>query len=327
MRLRPFALAALALLAAGCDGTTDDDFTSQVAVSAFLGTNEPLPPVTLSRTQPLLQVYSPEAAAVQGAEVRVTLLAADGSDETVYAYAPGPEPGQYLASDPEALVLPQRRYRLDVAADGATLTATTLVPPDFEVLDGPPETTLYGEGNGPEITITRSSTPERRAAFVASTRALAPVEFEEITVDGETRYRSVEAEGRYRPVPLLLRFLDCVEEGEALVCEDDPRELNAETGVSPVINEASYIDLGEGCLLVQVPFLAFGYFGPQAISLVSLDAAMQDFVQTQAVQGGGSTLSPGEIPNITTNVQGGLGVFGSYSRESGETLLVPPTFP
>ena len=94
-------------------------------------------------------------------------------------------------------------------------------------------------------------------------------------------------------------------------------------GTSPVINEASYIDLGDGSLLVQIPFLAFGYYGPQSISLVSLDQAFQDFVQTQIVQGGGSTLSPGEIPNITTNVEGGLGVFGSFSRETVTTTIVP----
>ena len=323
MRFRSLALAALALTA-GCDGTVDDDFSEELVVSAFLGTGEPLPPVALTRTLPLLAVYSPEAAAVDGADVRVTLLAADGSDEAVYAYAPSGAPGQYVAEDPAATVLAQRSYRLDVAAEGRTLTATTLVPPDFEVLDGPPEVTVYGDGNGPEITITRSSTPERRAAFVASTRALAPVDFEEVAVDGETRYRSVEEEGRFRPVPIVQRFLDCVEEGPVLVCEGDPRIEEALAGVSPVINEASYIDLGDGRLLVQVPFLAFGYYGPQSLSLVSLDAAMQDFVQTQAVQGGGSTLSPGEIPNITTNVEGGLGVFGSYSRELAETLLVEP---
>ena len=114
------------------------------------------------------------------------------------------------------------------------------------------------------------------------------------------------------------------EEGGTILCAEDPRDDGIRSGTSPVINEASYIDLGDGSLLVQVPFLAFGYYGPSRVSLVSLDAALQAFVQTQAVQLGGSTLSPGEIPNVTTNVVGGLGLFGSYARVSNQTEIVEP---
>ncbi len=275
-------------------------------------------------------MYDSERAAVEGAQVTVTLLAADGSDETVYLYVEA-DPGYYAQFTPggpaNPPVLPGRTYRLDVTGpDGERLTATTTVPPDYDVIEGPDDEVPYGFQNGPEVRITRSSTAGRQAAFVASTRALAPDDFEEITVDGETRYQSLNLPGRYRPVPVFQRFLDCEENGAALVCAEDPRQDGVVSGTSPVINEASYIDLGDGTLLVQVPFLAFGYYGPQSISLVSLDRAMQDFVQTQAVQGGGSTLSPGEIPNVTTNVEGGLGVFGSFSRETVTTTIVPSSF-
>ena len=321
--LRRFFALALAIGIAGCDGTVDTDFAPEPVVSAFLGTDEPLPPVRLSRTIPLGEVYTPEGAALTGATVRVTLLAADGSDETVYAYDAGDAVGAYRALDEAATVLPQRTYRLDVALpDGETLTATTIVPPDFETLGGPPESVVYGDGNGPQITISSSTTPDRRAAFVAATRALAPFEFRRTVRDGEERFVSQITEDRFPPVPIVVRFLDCDPDELGLICDEDPTQ--AVTGSSPVINEASYIDLGGGELLVEVPYLAFGFFGPTELTLVSLDAAMQDFVETQAIQGGGSTLSPGEIPNVTTNVEGGLGVFGSYSREFAETLLLPP---
>ena len=110
----------------------------------------------------------------------------------------------------------------------------------------------------------------------------------------------------------------------SILCAEDPRDDGIRSGTSPVINEASYIDLGDGSLLVQVPFLAFGYYGPTRVSLVSLDAALQAFVQTQAVQLGQSTLSPGEIPNVTTNVTCRLGLFGSYARVSNQTEIVEP---
>ena len=320
-----FLLAvAVAGSLAGCDGARDDEFVSLLVVSASLGADEPLPPVVLSRTSPLLDRYDPEAVAVAGARVVVTRLAADGSDEATYLYEPGASAGVYVRPETPDVVRPGRTYRLDVAVDGQTLRAVTTVPATVEVVEGPAEQVVYGVGQGPELRIRLTSTPGRQSAFVASTRALAPVEFVAVSVDGQTRYRSVPEPDRFLPVPLYQRFLDCEPEaGGTILCDENPAE-NAVTGTSPVINEDSYIDLGDGTALVRVPFLAFGFYGPYRVSLVSVDDALRTFVQTQAVQGGGSTLSPGEIPNVTTNVEGGLGVFGSYSRVSAETTIVEP---
>ncbi len=330
MRVRLLACLLL-LAAAGCDGTVDDDFTPQLVVSAFLGTAEPLPEVRLARTTPLAEVLDPLQAAVDGADVTLTLLALDGSDETVYPYTSSGGPGLYVPVDGEAMVLEQRTYRLDLTGPGGErLTAQTTVPPDYDLLNPAPEDpdvgeVVYGIGLGPEVRITRSSTDDRLAAFVGSVRALAPDEFEEVEIDGETRYRSLNLEGRFRPVPLFQRFLDCEEDAAGhLVCEEDPLQDAVVTGTSPVLNEESYVDLGDGTILVRVPFLAFGYYGPYDLTLVSLDPAFQDFVQTQAIQGGGSTLSPGEIPNVTSNVEGGLGIVGSFSRETVRTTIVAP---
>lgn len=322
LSVRPLVLlAALAAggAVAGCDGADGDDFASLVVVSASLGAGEPLPPVLLSRTSPLLDRYDPEAVAIAGARATVTLLAADGSDERPFRYVED-APGRYVPAA-GADVLPGRTYRLDVEADGQTIRAVTTVPPLVTLVEGPAPSVRYGDGQGPELRISRTSTPGRQAAFVASTRALAPAEFRTVTVDGETRYRSVTSPDTFLPVPVYQRFLDCEpEDGGTILCGEDPIE-NALTGTSPVINEDSYIDLGDGTALVRVPFLAFGFYGPYRLSLVSVDAALQAFVQTQAVQGGGTTLSPGEIPNVTTNVEGGLGVFGSFSRVVAETVI------
>lgn len=335
MRLRSLAFL-LAVAAAGsltgCDGTRDGEFVPLLVVSASLGADEPLPPVQLTRTSPLLEPYDPSAVAVAGARVTVTLLAADGSDEATYLYADDLSGqfgenalGRYLPADSlSTRVLPGRTYRLDAAVDGQTLRAVTTVPATVELVEGPAGQVVYGVGQGPELRIRLTSTPGRQSAFVASTRALAPAEFRPFSVDGETRYRSVPDPDRFLPVPLYQRFLDCEPEaGGTILCDEDPAD-NAVTGTSPVINEDSYIDLGDGTALVQVPFLAFGFYGPYRVSLVSVDDALQTFVQTQAVQGGGSTLSPGEIPNVTTNVEGGLGVFGSFARVSVETTIVEP---
>ncbi|WP_420456742.1 DUF4249 family protein [Rubrivirga sp.] len=323
MTLRLTFVLALAVAVGGCDGFEDDDFTAQVVVSATLGAGEPLPPVALSESAPLLDVYDPDARAVGGATVTVTLLAADGSPERVYPYREVVA-GRYLADTDDA-AMPGRTYRLDVRAGDATLTAQTTVPPAISLVEPPAETTVYGTGQGPEVRITQTSTAARQSAFVTSTRALAPVDFVEVEVDGETRYRSVPEDGRFGLTSPYERFLGCDREpdGVTLVCDFDPSE-NAIVGTSPVINEASYIPLGDGTVLVQVPYLAFGFFGPVQISLVSLDPALEAFVESQLVQGGGSTLSPGEIPNVTSNVEGGLGVFGSFARVIAQTTLVEP---
>ena len=324
MTLRLPLLLALAASAAlvGCDAASAD--RPDVVVSASLGAGEPLPPVTLSRAAPLLDVYDPAALAVDGARVVVALLAEDGADQAVYAYVPG-APGEYVPADPAAVVLERRTYRLAVdVPDGARLSAQTTVPARFEVVEPPAAEVVYGDGQGPAARVTQTSTAGRQSVFVGSTRALAPDGWDRVEVDGAERFRSRGLPGRFRPTSFRQRVLGCEPDGDALVCESDPGTEDVLVGTSPVLNEAGYVDLGDGTILVRVPFIAFGYYGPQSLTLVSVDAALQAFVQTQAVQGGGTTLSPGEVPNVTTNVEGGLGVFGSFARARLTTSITAP---
>ena len=322
------ALAALLVLPAlaGCDGQLEGDFEPKLVVSATLGAGEPLPAIFLAETSPLLETYDPEAVAVRGARVTVTLVAPDGADEATYVYEQNG--AGYLPPRDRDLGRADRASRAGPTAwtrpqTGGRSGPSTTVPPLVDLVEGPQDRVVYGAGQGPELRIRQSSTVERRAAFVASTAALAAAEFARVTVEGEARFRSVPDAARFLPVPVYQRFLDCEPEpAGTILCGDDPTE--ARRGTSPVINEDSYVDVGGGVVLVRVPFLAFGYYGPYRITLTSLDAALQDFVQTQAIQGGGTTLSPGEIPNATSNVEGGIGVFGSYAQVSVETAIAQP---
>ena len=321
---RLFLLLALGL--AACDGFNDDDFSPDVVVSAFLGAGENLPPVRVTQTSPFLEAYDPDAVGLEDAEVAITLLASDGSDQTTVRYVPGLAPGRYVPTD-TLTVLPQRTYRLDVSVQGRAVTALTTVPPAVAIVGDAEQSVVYGDGNGPGVRVTQSTQPGgRQAAFIGSTRALEPSQFDEVEIDGETFYRSVPGTGAL-PTPIFQRFLDCdLEDAGTLLCGEDPLQDDAVIGTSPVINEASYIDLGDGTVLVEIPFIAFGYYGPYRLTLVSLDPAYQAFVQTQAVQLGGTTLSPGEIPNVTTNIEGGLGIFGSFARVTSLTTILEPTF-
>lgn len=313
-------LALLAALAAGCDSAADDPFEDQIVVSASLEAEMPLPSVRLTRLAPLFEPYDLADVAVSGAEVSVSLLGADGSVERTTPYVEASAFGLY---DPLGNVpaLPGRTYRLEVTGPaGERLSAETTVPPAFRVVEPPPPSVVYGAGQGPSVRITQTSSAARRAAFVLTARALSPVAFDPVRIDGATRYRS-RPESGFLPVPLVRQIADCEDEpAGTLLCDDDPAEDFAR-GTSPIINEDSYTDLGDGTLRVNIPFIAFGFYGPQEVAFVSIDAALQDFVETQAIQFNPTTLSPGEIPNVTTNVEGGLGVFGSFARASVSTAV------
>ena len=191
-------LAAFALLAfvasgslIGCDAVINDDFEAQTVVSAFLGAGEPMSEVRIRTTSPFLDPFDPDELGVDGADVSITLLAPDGSDEATVQYRQAvsvDEAGVYVPSGTVPDVLPERTYRLDVVVEGERITALTTVPPALETVGDADPSVVYGDGNGPGGRVTQSTQPGgRQAAFVGSTRALDPSGFEEVTIDGETR--------------------------------------------------------------------------------------------------------------------------------------------
>ncbi len=140
-------------------------------------------------------------------------------------------------------------------------------------------------------------------------------------IEGETRYRSIPDSG-FDPVPITSTFGECEREAAGtLLCEQDLTDFNG--GSSPLINQESNIDLGDGTLQINVPWIGFGFYGPATVNLVSLDQALIDFLETQSLQFAPTTLSPGEIPNILSNVEGGLGVFGSVAQVIVRTTITP----
>jgi hypothetical protein len=85
---------------------------------------------------------------------------------------------------------------------------------------------------------------------------------------------------------------------------------------SPIINEGNYDINQDGTLTIRLPWIAVAFFGENRLTASALDDNLYDFIRTQTVQQGGSTLSPGEIPNVIERIEGGTGVFGSFARSS-----------
>ena len=320
-RQRPLALALAALVLvplAGCDTLSGPDYEDQLVVSAVLEVGEPLPTIRLGRTVPLGQPTNPSSATVSGATVSVTLVGADGSAQAVVAYVSG-LPGEYLPTEGDA-VLPGRRYRLDVAAPGFDdVTGETETPEAIALAQAPPDEVVYRGAAapfGPSFRVTASSTAERQSVYLIGVRAEAPDDYEVVDRgDGTFGFQRQFTPGRFGPTPdvqAVLEGVDCEPSGDGFTCDFFPDDL-AE-GNSPLLNEETYVDNGDGTITVTVPWLAVSFYGPHTFTLNALDDALVDFIATQAVQFNPTTLSPGEIPNVTSNLSGpAVGVFGSYA--------------
>jgi len=324
-----FALLALGMFS-GCDSTTVGSNDEQVVVSSSLIAGQPLTHVELSLTRPIDAFFDPDEARVTNAEVSVSLLDASGDVEetTPYRYEGGLLSLYVPVPDTPPVALEGRTYRLEVEVPGSParrLTATTTIPEAIEVVEPPDALVEYQSGQGPAFVVSQSEREGEKVVFLITVRSQDPVDFEQVIVESDTLYRSIPESG-FAPVPFVLSFASCDPEPDGqLLCADDLSDFNG--GSSPLINQDSYIDLGNGSLQVNIPWLAFGFYGPADVNLVALDAALIDFLETQTLQFAPTTLSPGEIPNIISNVDGGIGVFGSVAQVRVQTTVTPQSGP
>lgn len=294
--LMPLLLAAALL--GGCD-LAEEDFQPEVVVEGVLVAQEPLPPVRLSRTAALDEVYAFDRLALSGAEAVVLLLDGAGGVEARFPYEER-APGTYRPRDVHA-VLPSRTYRLevqvpeaaDVTAAGGRVRAETTVPDTFRVVRPPPDTVRYDIfATPPTIDVTRTETTGRAAVFIFSIVALAPDE--------------------YGLTPTLAELLDE---------DDDPSDFIE--GSSPILNEGNYSVNPDGTLALQVPWFGISYYGPNRFVANALDDALYDFYRSRDAQFGATTLSPGEIQRVLSNIEHGTGVFGSVAQASVEVFIAP----
>ena len=116
--------------------------------------------------------------------------------------------------------------------------------------------------------------------------------------------------------PFALAFFD-QQDGETTL--EDLR-----VGGSPILNEDNYDPNPDGTLTIRLPWLAITFFGPNRLIANALDDNLYDFIRSQSVQQGGSTFSPGEIPNPLETVTGAHGVFGSYASLSFDLFVKRP---
>lgn len=303
-RLLPALLVPLAL--AGCD-LSEDDFQPEVVVEATLVAGEPLPTVRLSTTGPIDAPYSFEAFALQGAEVRVELVGENGEDDEFFFYEnvnvpenEGDFPGNYVPMELHR-VLPERRYRLsvqvpdrpDLVPPGEFIRAETVVPDTFRIVNSPPDTIRYDILRpSPAIDVTRSLNPDRQGIYIFSIEALAP--------------------DVYGLTPTIASLLEDADDA-------DPADFIRTS--SPILNEGNYDINPDGTLRLRVPWFAIAYYGPNRFVASALDDALFDFLRSRNAQFNPTTLSPGEIQGVLSNVENGTGVFGSLAQVQTTTFI------
>jgi len=288
-------LAAVAIvLFVSCDPFSDDSYREYVVLESYLVAERRLPEIYISTTLPADQMYTFEDAAVAGATVTLHVLGEADEIEQSYNFIMT-DPGVYR-SNAIHIVEPLRTYRLDVEIEGRErITAHTTVPDTFRVIGQVPETIIYQSDRQLELTITPNMNPGRQNVYVFNTIADDP-EYENLT-------------------PFYKSIYD----------NDDQSDLqDFRNNASNLINEGNFQIDEEGFIELRFPWIGVAFYGDNQIVTNSLDRNIFDFIRSQDVQLGGSTLSPGEIPNAIYNIEGGIGVFGSLSADTVRTNFSRP---
>lgn len=296
-----YLLILLPTILISCEMYPQDDYEEHYVIEAYLVADRQLPNIRLSTTLPADEVYNFEDAAVNNAIVKVHLLETgpespiqESIDYTIQ------DPGIYGAVE-EHQVLPSRTYALEITFPNSEnkVTATTIIPGNFEILEGVKDNIVYQSTEQLEITVSESSYPGRQNIFVFNAIAENPIA------------------GNLTPV-----YYDFYEDGGK---KSEDLELYANNS-SGIINEGNFEKNPDDSFTINYPWIGIAYFGKNKIVANTIDDNVYDFVRSQQVQLGGSTLSPGEIPNLIYNVKGGIGVFGSLASDTVETYVQEPSF-
>ncbi len=289
-------LLALSALWVSCDLYPQDEYEEAYVVEAYMVAQNTLPKVYVSRTAPVSDAYIFDDYAVKGANVEIRLLE-DGIGSNIeqqFSYRMA-DPGIY-EPEIELEVLPARTYQLNITFnnDPIVIQGYTTVPDTFSSNTAIPDTVIYQSPNQIELDITPSENRERQNYFIFTTIAL-DADIENFT-------------------PLYADFFD-----------EEEDEINDFVKTSSgIVNEANFETRADGTINLKYPWIAVAFYGRNQIVANIIDDNLYDFVRSQAVQLGGSTLSPGEIPNLIYRLDNAVGVFGSIAADTIQTYIKRP---
>lgn len=295
IRLLKLSLLPGLLLLISCDVYEQDDYRELVVMEAYAIAGRPMPDVRLSTTGPATEEYIFSDVALNDATVVVSKLDDDGSVLDVFRYILRTS-GTYSATNQSTLVEAGTRYQIIVQFDSRQeqLSAETVVPRQFEILSDVKDSYFYQSDDQLEILLTATESNTNQNVYVFNTLTREP------DIDNLTPF-----------------YRDAVVNGDSTIEEF----FNNSSGL---INEGNFEINSDQTILLRFPWIGVAFFGKNAVVINSVDPNLADLARSEELQLGGSTLPPGEIPNLIFNVVGGIGVFGSISTDTLVTNFVRP---
>lgn len=283
------------LVFGACESVNQDEYEEFFVIESYAIAGRSLPDITIKRTGKATEFFDDEALRVNNAAVQ--LLRFDENDNVVqeFEYLLNGNNGVYSAINQTEIVQPGKTYQFiaDIPGEGEQIRAATIVPDAFEIISEIPDQLVYQGEEQLEITITNTTPEFRQNVFVFSTVAQEPLE-ENLTPFYKATFE-----------------------------DDDDVELNDFViNSSGLINEGSFDINPDNTITLRFPWLGVAFYGENVVVIDSVDENLFDLVRSQQVQLGGSTLSPGEIPNILYNTEGAIGIFGSMATDTVRTRFI-----
>lgn len=291
------AVLLILLITVACDSYNQEQYEELVVVEGYLVAGRDLPEILVSSTLPIDREYRFSEAALSGANIQIVLLDMNNEATEVFEYIPDSDrPGVYIASTSPHTTLPGRTYRLDLDFDNRQeiLTAKTTVPDQVQIENAVKDTVVYQTDDQLEILLSPTQKTQNQNIFVFDSIARNP------TMENLTPF--------YRSAIL---------DGDAEIGDFIKNS-------SGLINEGNFEINPNGTILLKFPWIGVAFYEENLVVTNSVDKNLTDLIRSQDVQLGGSTLSPGEIPNLVYNVEGGIGIFGSISSDTVETYFKRP---
>lgn len=281
-----------------CESYNQDDYQQYIVVEGYVTAGQSLPEIRLSTTQVADSLYDFENSAIDNAIVQITLLDEEGETEELFEYVQiTGQRGIYEPIVQSYRVEPRRTYKLNVVFTDRPdqISATTTVPDQVEVINDVPESVVYQSDEQLEIVLAETLPTRDQNVFVFNTISLEPA------IENLTPF-----------------YLSVVED------EDDVDINEYVRNSSGLINEGNFDPQPDGTILLRFPWIGVAFYGDNLVVTLSVDKNLSDVIRSQEVQLGGSTLSPGEIPNLLYNIEGGIGIFGSLTADTIQTNFSRP---
>ncbi len=285
---------SILILLSGCELYKQDSYQEYYVVESYLVAGDFLPAVRLSTTGPIEEEYTFTENALSGATVEIRRLDPDSTVVETFPYGQQ-RPGIYTPLV-TVNVQDQQLYQLHVTtSEGDVITSTTYVPGNFATVNQLENRYTYQSKNQVEVITTPSSyITNRQSYYIFTVNATDPD-----TTNLTPFYRD-----------------QVIEQGNKI----QDYYINS----SGIINEDNYERNENGNITLKLPWLAIAFYETNDVIANAIDDNMYDFLRSQDVQGGGATLSPGEIQNIRYNVEGGIGIFGSMASDTNQVYISRP---